>query len=1074
VNFWTQGAWNTTLENIEFETYFEGGFFGRFIGLVGMSDNKLTLWIHAIEFSPVARNPGATSSMSASNVQKRLVLESLRFINAFAKRAGINNVELTGISNSVGYVDILPGLLDGLKNDISGPGLRPTSFTLLNSFDGARRVPPLVRPNDKPNAFVSTYLQGWRTPTNFLPETGNEVAPIEAATVPLGRGHVPVRDLDRAAPILMDMIKDVIDGELKSLEDLHWDGYQNTIQKALRADDPLSFWESSIRDISERILRWTEIFDPGAIPSINKILAKANGLGQDKGQKLIERTLINNQALADKVPHVAAFLYSGKKTYSYMKDFSKNHKEVTQREWEQTLAETAIDLDDVALSMRINFPTVEEIFDLWVIYRRDKSRLPLDFESFIAIWLRRPHLKEITHAEFDSKLLPLWKGAVLANVNPKSFQLRRSSELTAIYKRLRANLLHFLTFENITGGGVMNVMQKIHPTLQAEFKDRLARSGFDSPETIELLSLQTTAVITYYLRFKTSRKKVGHRSSTIDTFSLSQLTGDGYLKGSLPLKAEGEETNKLTDRHDTGRATSRWMTRFFESVGYLFGGEGGRRKAGEHFRDHAAIYEWTLGLGGMVVNLGVILFLSGSGLERAVAFVVGAGWGSLFYLSHFGVTTETDIKVSKRRAVRMAIIYSGLIFITPFPILEFLEYHSFASEFLLSVVGFGWLGALGLHNYFDKKESEPAMGTPPAFSGEEKDADGLSRDGHFWLKNFLGHQYELDITSVRSASTGDGDQDQKNSYFIRTRDGENFVFHLAGITLKAARAYVSAQLSPSLDGRSQPHFIRHRPHYDEKSLEDDYLLLWEGVHWVLERNVDHGNPLTHTPSVIPHGGRGEGVLSDERGQVTEIVLIELGSRPTDQNVNKFMSQAARLTVAEYSRRATQTSIPLSAPWSIEKTGTPVLIVDEGSVRTTSQRENLALLVKKHPHSAIITNATGLSVSGVGSALIYSRPGAFTQRQTQEGIPLGIWDVSLSSLEDEFLAIAQAGNGTGFRFMQTEVLHLNVEGLTKEQNSILEAAQRAWILNALFQLTLPVRSLDWTGIIETLTAIARYA
>jgi hypothetical protein len=422
----------------------------------------------------------------------------------------------------------------------------------------------------------------------------------------------------------------------------------------------------------------------------------------------------------------------------------------------------------------------------------------------------------------------------------------------------------------------------------------------------------------------------------------------------------------------------------------------------------------------------------------------------------------------------MAIIYAGLIFITPFPILEFLEYHSFASEFLLSVVGSWWLGALGLHKYFDKKKSDPIMGKPAVVREEGEEADGLSRDGHFWLKNFLKNQYELDITSVRSASTGDGDQFQKDSYFIQTRDGENFVFHLAGVTLNAARAYVSAQLSPSLDGKSQPHFIRHQRHYDEKFPVDDYILLWEGVRWVLERQVDHGNPLTHTPSVTPHGGRGEGVWSDERGQVTEIVLIELGSRPTDQNVNEFMSQAARLTVAEYSRRATQTSIPLSAPWSIENTGTPVLIVDEGSVRTAAQRENLALLVKKHPHSAIITNATGLSVSGVGSALIFSRPGAFTQRQTQEGIPLGIWDVSLSSLEDEFSAIAQTGNGTGFRFMQTEVLHLNVEGLTIEQNSILEAAQRAWILNALFQLTLPARSLDWTGIIETLTAIARYA
>jgi hypothetical protein len=838
VNFWTQGAWNTTLENIEFETYFEGGFFGRFIGLVGMSDNKLTLWIHAIEFSPVARNPGATSSMSASNVQKRLVLESLRFINAFAQRAGINNVELTGISNSVGYVDILPGLLDGLKNDISGPGLRPTSFTLLNSFDGARRVPPLVRPNDKPNAFVSTYLQGWRTPTNFLPETGNEEAPIEAATVPLGRGHVPVRDLDRAAPILMDMIKDVIDDELKSLEALHWEGYQNTIQKALGADDPLSFWETSIRDISDRILRWTEIFDPGAVPSINKILAKANGLGQDKGRKLIERTLINNQALADKVPHVAAFLYRGKKTYSYMKDFSKNHKEVTQREWEQTLAETAIDLNDVALSMRINFPTVEQIFDLWVIYRRDKSRLPLDFESFIAIWLARPNLKEITPEEFDSKLLPLWKGAVLANVNPKSFQLRRSSELTAIYKRLRANLLHFLTFENITGGGVMNVMQKIHPTLQAEFKDRLARSGFDSPEIIELLSLQTTAVITYYLRFKTSREKVGIRSSTIDTFSLSQLTGDGYLKGPSPAKAEGEERNNSTNRHDAGRATSRWMTRLFESVGYLIGGEEGRRKAGDHYRDHAPIYEWTLGVAGMVVNFGVMNFFTGSGLAGIFAPLLGAVFGGLFFASHFGKEPKTPIKVSVPNAAVMAVIYTSLIILTPYPILEFLEYRSFVSVFLLSMVVSWWAGALALHSHFDRKRSP--------LNREKFNPDlKIKSDEYFWLKNFLQHQYQMDIWKVEPDHMNDESLSGGKSYRVFTQGGGIFVLRKVGETLLSARSFVSSQLNPQPHGEINHSFIRHVPHHDEKLNEDHFIILWEGVRWSLERPIgDVLNKLT--------------------------------------------------------------------------------------------------------------------------------------------------------------------------------------------------------------------------------------
>jgi hypothetical protein len=76
------------------------------------------------------------------------------------------------------------------------------------------------------------------------------------------------------------------------------------------------------------------------------------------------------------------------------------------------------------------------------------------------------------------------------------------------------------------------------------------------------------------------------------------------------LLAHGGKSVSSDKNDDTGRATSRWMTRLFESVGYWIGGEEGRRKAGEHYRDHAPRYEWTLGVAGMVVNFGVMNFLN--------------------------------------------------------------------------------------------------------------------------------------------------------------------------------------------------------------------------------------------------------------------------------------------------------------------------------------------------------------------------------------------------------------------------------------------------------------------------------
>lgn len=145
----------------------------------------------------------------------------------------------------------------------------------------------------------------------------------------------------------------------------------------------------------------------------------------------------------------------------------------------------------------------------------------------------------------------------------------------------------------------------------------------------------------------------------------------------------------------SGRATSVWMTKLFESLGYLFNGEIGKECFGQHYKDNAFLYEWGLAVAVLGVNL--VWFQS---------VWVGVGYGCLFLASHFGerwLNLTKEVKPGFIKPIIMAVIYGSLIVLTPFPLIDFFQHLSLESWMNFELIFSGWIAAFGLHGYFDRK-----------------------------------------------------------------------------------------------------------------------------------------------------------------------------------------------------------------------------------------------------------------------------------------------------------------------------------------------------------------------------------
>jgi uncharacterized protein with ATP-grasp and redox domains len=148
---------------------------------------------------------------------------------------------------------------------------------------------------------------------------------------------------------------------------------------------------------------------------------------------------------------------------------------------------------------------------------------------------------------------------------------------------------------------------------------------------------------------------------------------------------------------NSGRATSRWMTRLFERLGFHWGGETSAERWGAHYKAHAPAYEWSLGFAMAVANIGAVLFLAGTAWALVPLLLT-----VLFLPSHVlpARWLKTEIKVGWVKAGLLAVFYFALVAIAPLLAMEF----SWTQGFLQAV---GWRLTLTLHHRFDPGVDQP-------------------------------------------------------------------------------------------------------------------------------------------------------------------------------------------------------------------------------------------------------------------------------------------------------------------------------------------------------------------------------
>jgi hypothetical protein len=256
---WTAGVWNATFENFELEMYHQGEFFARFVGIVGKSRDDLAVWVHAVEFTPLARSPegmAAKSRFAEAALQKELLSDALRFLDAFAKRGGAKRVYLTGISNSYGFVNILTDLVNSFSEQ-HGIGFKPRPFRLLNGLHSAHGIREWVE--GKPlEESLPIVLQGWIGPTRFARSTGL-VEQESQQTVSIAGQEIDRYELDRGSVLFMALIRDELDFLPRD-----WIGYRdiraalwNAMKTEANFEHPnpydtlLSQWPSNEKELDE-------------------------------------------------------------------------------------------------------------------------------------------------------------------------------------------------------------------------------------------------------------------------------------------------------------------------------------------------------------------------------------------------------------------------------------------------------------------------------------------------------------------------------------------------------------------------------------------------------------------------------------------------------------------------------------------------------------------------------------------------------------------------------------------------------------------------------------------------------
>ncbi len=545
MNYWTMGAYNAVFENNELDVYQNGAFFARFIFMTGINQGALTFWIHAVEFTPLARKGSEATAQGSRfadpRIQQQLLKRSLAFIQRMAQKAGVKRVLMTGISNSYGFEDVLKGLLGTLTNQHAQPlAAQDFSFHLLTGINSVHRLQDHLAGQVRPERRERIYLQGWQGPANFI-RTGAQLAvAAQSGAIPevlIGGQRISRDELDRGSRLLMALVQEQVNRMKKQLAVLDHEGegsFRDLVYDALEHETPSQRLNINLESVYHNTLEVVGLLDPGAYNSIKNRLERKISPALRKKEALlatvaphweaVERNF-SDIARADAILERQFARYRGRiisltiaerlvedineqmeelKIHAintsdlfYDEDTDDVVERMSYDEFKnavvsKVMPELALELARKMVSNNnIITRDVSEKSEIEQVYNEIISLQPLyEEEYFVHTWVsdvyNSPKLR------FYNAILGLEKRERAALY----YAPKRPSEMLLIQDEIHTIIRNVSSLE-MNSEAIMTIMQRIEPHFIEEFKARMSAGDY-SEYGRNLMSLFPSEVIDYY------------------------------------------------------------------------------------------------------------------------------------------------------------------------------------------------------------------------------------------------------------------------------------------------------------------------------------------------------------------------------------------------------------------------------------------------------------------------------------------------------------------------------------------------------------------------------------------------
>lgn len=476
-NYWTVGTWNSLFENFELESYHENRFYARYLGILGESAvHRPSAWIHAVEFTPLARTATSKSTLKDPGLQRTLLRDNLTFLAKKLRQAGIQDIYVTNISNSQGFTNLLGSIVD------QSLPLSSAIFTLLSSLESCHRISDLFGINA--HRKIPIYLQGWAGSSNFPRKVDPDSTFQKSDAIFLGDKEIAKATMFQVSRAFMAMVQDDLKEEQAKLWKLSWEQYRELLCQALFSKNPTQLFDDAVREFEETARRLTLLFDPGAIADTNKALLKASKSWPKTRAALDRKVTLSLPTIAKEVAE--DFLY----------------KTVVLKEDKQRAKE--------ALS--------QDTF-----YRGRVPPYYLDDPFWESIPV--PH-----HDEYKSqdKFLQRWKSAYKLGVVDRAkplgeFKSRRPSAIAHLEAHFDKLLDQYISLENVNAEQLFIVAKRIRPSLLNEMQGYLANHTEIPSAERELLLAHVPAVLDFYMKTSQQNDHRVNLTSEVTGYNIRQL-----------------------------------------------------------------------------------------------------------------------------------------------------------------------------------------------------------------------------------------------------------------------------------------------------------------------------------------------------------------------------------------------------------------------------------------------------------------------------------------------------------------------------------------------------------------------